>query len=196
MEDSGADSELFDRLRAKGFKIIINGRRMGQLPSIDVAYAECSTEFILHCEDDWEFSRRPNVEAACRILKEGIDGEGQFSVVCFRDSTGTKHGKPELFSDHIVEGSLYRYSLRHKYDFNYFSFNPGILRYDLYERYGPWTRYDDERSIARMMRANGHCIVRELPGNVQHIGKGRSRIRSHHFRRLKNTARKWLGFPF
>ena len=193
VEDSDAEPDLFDRLRASGFRIIVNGRRLGQLPSIDVAYAQCNTKFILHCEDDWEFSRRPNLEAACRILEEGIEGEGEFSVVCFRDVTGTKRGKPELFKDRVVRGSLFRYSFEQKYKFNYFTFNPGMLRYDFYRRYGPWRRFTNERSIARTMMRKGHAIARELPGNVRHIGKGRSRIRSRRFRLVREVAERWLG---
>lgn len=193
VEDSGAEPELFDRLRRSGFKIIVNGRRLGQLPSIDAAYAKCTTEFIFHCEDDWMFSRRPNFEAACRILTEGIDGEGNFSMVCFRDVTGTKRGKKELFKEHMVQGSLFRYSFEHSYKFNYFSFNPGMLRYDVYRRFGPWSKYTNERSIARSMMRAQRCIARELPGNVQHIGKGRSRIRSRRFRWIRDVARKWIG---
>ncbi len=193
VEDSDAEPELFDRLRASGYRIIVNGRRLGQLPSIDIAYAQCDTRFILHCEDDWEFVRRPNLEAARRILTEGIDGEGEFSVVCFRDATGTKRAKHELFKDRLVQGSLFRYSFEQKYKFNYFSFNPGMLRRDLHTRYGPWSRFANERSIARMMMRKGHCIARELPGNVRHIGKGRSRIRSRRFRGLRDVARMWRG---
>ena len=192
VEDSDAEPDLFDRLRASGFRIIVNGRRLGQLASIDIAYAQCNTKFILHCEDDWEFSRRPNLEAACRILEEGIEGEGEFSVVCFRDVTGTKRSKPELFKDRMVKGSLFRYSFEQQYKFNYFTFNPGMLRHDFYRRYGPWRRFTNERSIARMMMRKRHAIARELPGIVRHIGKGRSRIRSRRFRWVRDTARKWL----
>ena len=59
VEDSDADPGLFDPFRDQGFQVLVNGRNLGQLPSIDLAYAECRTEFILHCEDDWEFTRRP-----------------------------------------------------------------------------------------------------------------------------------------
>ena len=193
VEDSDADPALFERLRASGYRIIVNGRRLGQLTSIDIAYAECRTEFILHCEDDWEFVRRPNLEAARRILTEGIEGEGEFSVVCFRDVTGTKRSRGELFRERVVEGSRFLYSFEQEYKFNYFTFNPGMLRHDFYRRYGPWSRYTNERSIARMMMQRGHCIARELPGNVRHIGKDRSRVRSRRFRWIRDVATQWLG---
>ena len=193
VEDSNADPGLFDRLGAEGFRVIVNGHRLGQLASIDIAYGECNTEFIFHCEDDWEFIREPGIEAACHVLEHGTDGEGEFSVVCFRDVTGTKGCKPELFRDRMVQGSLFRYSFQQKNKFNYFTFNPAMIRYDFYKRYGLWRKFTNERSIARTMRRQGHCIAREIPGSVRHIGKGRSRIRSRNFRWMRDTTRKWFG---
>jgi hypothetical protein len=34
---------------------IYNGKNIGQIESIDVAYSHVTTPFIFHCEDDWEF---------------------------------------------------------------------------------------------------------------------------------------------
>lgn len=192
IEDSDKDPALFRDLRGAGFKIIKNGHRLGQLESIDRAYALCRTEFILHCEDDWQFARRPNIQAARHILGHGFDDELPFSLVCFRDTTGTKHSKRSTFKDREVLGSLFRYSFQHPYDFNYFSFNPGMLRRDLYQRYGPWAPYGSERNIARLLKGRGRCIVRELPANVTHLGEGRSRVRSPRWWRVKNTLRTWL----
>ena len=192
VEDSNSQPELFNRLRTLDFRIIINGRRLGQLPSIDRAYEQLKTEFIFHCEDDWEFSRRPNMEAARQILKEGIDDEGKFSVVCFRETTGTKHSRKGLFRDRTVQGSLFRYSFDHKYPFNYFSFNPGMLRRDFYERYGPWSKFKNERSIAQAIMRERRCIARELPGIVRHIGKGRSRVRPSKWKWIRELAKNWL----
>ena len=36
---------------------IVNGKRIGQIKSIDRAYSLVKTEYIFHCEDDWEFYR-------------------------------------------------------------------------------------------------------------------------------------------
>ena len=193
VEDSAADPELFDRLRDAGFRIIVNGRNLGQLPSIDLAYAECRTEFILHCEDDWEWTRRPNIEAARHLLRHGIDGEGEFSLVCFREVTGTGACDRSLFRDVVVRGSAFRYSFAQRNKWSYFSFNPGMIRREFYLRHGPWRRFTNERAIARAMRRKGHCIAREIPGNVRHIGKGRSRIRARRFRWIRDSARKWFG---
>lgn len=192
IEDSDKDPALFRGLRNVGFKIIINGQRLGQLTSIDRAYALCRTEFIFHCEDDWQFARKPNIEAGRHILTHGFDDEPPFSLVCFRDTTGTKHAKRGTFKDREFSGSVFRYSFQHPYDFNYFSFNPGMIQHDLYQRYGPWASYGSERNIARMLKGEGRCIVRELPANVTHIGKGRSRIRSARWWHVKNALRKWL----
>ena len=175
VEDSAASPKLFDRLRTSGFRIIENRGRLGQLASIDRAYEQCDTEFIFHCEDDWEFERRPNIEAAFQVLTEGIDGRDDFSVVCFRDVTGTKHSRDGVFKECTIRGSQFRYSFKHDYPFNYFTFNPGMLRASLWRRYGPWKKFANERSIARMMMGKKHPIAREIPSIVTHIGRGRSR---------------------
>lgn len=192
VEDTDKDPAFFRVLRNAGFKIVVNGQRLGQLASIDAAYALCHTEFIFHCEDDWHFARKPNIEAARHILRHGFEDQARFSLVCFRDTTGTKHAKRGTFKDRELYGSLFRYSADHPYDFNYFTFNPGMLQRDLYERYGPWAPYGSERNIARMLKEKRRCIVRELPANVAHIGQGRSRIRSTRWWHVKNTLRKWL----
>ena len=193
VEDSDGDPDLFDRLRASNFRIIVNGRRLGQLPSIDRAYEQCRTKFIFHCEDDWEFSRRPNMEAACQLLREGMEGEGRFSIICFRDVTGTKHSSKKMFKNRVVQGSLFRYSFEHNYLFNYFTFNPGMLRRDFYERYGPWRNFADERSIARTIMSERLCIARELPGLVEHIGRGRSRSHPSKLKWFREVARRWFA---
>src|SRR6202790_69363 len=43
--------------RQRSLKWIGNGERRGQIFSIDRAYREVKTEFIMHCEDDWLFQR-------------------------------------------------------------------------------------------------------------------------------------------
>ncbi|MFP3527750.1 glycosyltransferase family 2 protein, partial [Pantoea sp. SIMBA_072] len=34
-------------------KVFVNRPKLGQLPSIDLAYSHVKTPYIFHCEDDW-----------------------------------------------------------------------------------------------------------------------------------------------
>lgn len=49
---------------------IKNNPKIGQVPSIDKAYAEVKTEYLFHCEDDWEFLDTGFVVRSYDILKE------------------------------------------------------------------------------------------------------------------------------
>lgn len=49
--------------------IIINNRiNLGQMKSIDKAYEKVTSEYIFHCEDDWEFIRSCFIEDSLEIL--------------------------------------------------------------------------------------------------------------------------------
>ena len=70
VEDSGR-KEVLDVLRqfpAK-FEVILNETSMGQILSIDLAYARVTQPWIFHCEDDWEFFRPGLLEDSKRILE-------------------------------------------------------------------------------------------------------------------------------
>ena len=73
IEDSDYRPRYFDELEAKGFTVLINGSTLGQHRSIDLAYGQVDTEFIFHCEDDWEYLAEPNFRAAKHILENGIE---------------------------------------------------------------------------------------------------------------------------
>ena len=56
MEDGDAHpSPLVEKYRLHPFEWLTTGKRVGQIAAIDRAYQEVKTEFIFHCEDDWEF---------------------------------------------------------------------------------------------------------------------------------------------
>ena len=47
---------------------IKNPRRLGQLANIDRRYSEVNTEYLFHCEDDWEFFETGFVRESYEIL--------------------------------------------------------------------------------------------------------------------------------
>ena len=46
------------RLGNIDLEFIFNERRRGQILSIDRLYSTIDTEYIFHCEDDWEFYKK------------------------------------------------------------------------------------------------------------------------------------------
>ena len=62
--------KLLSKYENREFHIIINKERLGQLKSIDRAYKEVDTEYVFHCEDDWEFLKEGFIEKSMEILEE------------------------------------------------------------------------------------------------------------------------------
>ena len=51
-------------------QIIYNDKNIGQIKSIDKAYLLVDTEYIFHCEDDWEFYDYSFIEKSLEIIKK------------------------------------------------------------------------------------------------------------------------------
>ena len=51
-------------------QIIYNDKNIGQIKSIDKAYSMVDTEYIFHCEDDWEFYDYGFIEKSLEIIKK------------------------------------------------------------------------------------------------------------------------------
>ena len=58
-EDSGDDGvyTAIPEEYKNYFTIIVNKPKLGQIRSIDKAYSLVDTDYIFHCEDDWDFYR-------------------------------------------------------------------------------------------------------------------------------------------
>lgn len=73
VEDGGLDldGDLLSKtlnLNSSNVKILKNEFNIGQLASIDRAYELVNTEYIFHCEDDWEFIFPGFIETSIDIL--------------------------------------------------------------------------------------------------------------------------------
>lgn len=69
-EDSGI-KQNFDKIRKIvpcELNIIENETNIGQIASIDKAYARVDTDYIFHCEEDWEFYASGFIEKSFEIL--------------------------------------------------------------------------------------------------------------------------------
>ena len=74
-EDS-ADPEIFkeckslnDKKYQNKLEFVFNERKLGQSKSIDLAYSMVETEFVFHCEEDWEFYNPNFIQESLRVLK-------------------------------------------------------------------------------------------------------------------------------
>ncbi|MBK6807259.1 MAG: hypothetical protein IPG84_21505 [Betaproteobacteria bacterium] len=50
-------------------ELIVNDPPVGQMTSIDRAYALVDTPYVFHCEDDWRFFRSGFVEESRVVLR-------------------------------------------------------------------------------------------------------------------------------
>ena len=64
---------------------IFNEKKLGQARSIDLAYSMVETEYIFHCEEDWEFYVGEFIEQSISILKTTPDNA---------QSQNSKHENP------------------------------------------------------------------------------------------------------
>ena len=76
---------------------------MGQVAAIDTAYARVKTDFIFHCEDDWEFLRPQFIERSLVILNSRPD----ILMVSLRDKDD-QNGHPVSDGVYFVEWVPYR----------------------------------------------------------------------------------------
>src|SRR5262245_35379041 len=81
IEDSGDESVRKVAARFPfHIEVMVNRPSLGQIASIDKAYATVTTPYIFHCEDDWRFFRAGFVEESLSLLKH----DPSISVVCCR----------------------------------------------------------------------------------------------------------------
>ena len=74
IDDSGIEGCIDESLKEipsnMQKKIIYNEKNIGQIRSIDIAYGFVDTEYIFHCEDDWEFYDYGFIEKSLDILNK------------------------------------------------------------------------------------------------------------------------------
>lgn len=159
-------------------KWISNGKRQGQWISIDRAYDQVTTEYIFHCEDDWEFDGRPFLAESMKLLKE----YPQVLQVSIRGNDNTS-GHPNVYACLSVSPI----EIQQPYwrgCWGGFSGNPGLRRKSDWQRigsYGRFTGYGQggiapEQIISKLYLDLGYRIA-VLPTDkpfVKHIGERRS----------------------
>jgi GT2 family glycosyltransferase len=148
---------------------IVNGKRIGQIKSVDKAYKLVTTDYLFHCEDDWEFYRTGFIEKSLEVLEQNP----KIIQLWLRERTDTM--------GHPVEGDFL--SLGYMGRWHGFSFNPALKRMSDYLKIG--ASYEkitkNETLAASMSEAEIGIVYKDLgyramiteQGYVKHIGWGR-----------------------
>lgn len=160
--------------------VLYNKYNIGQIKSIDLAYKYVDTEYIFHCEDDWEFYNSGFIETSMSILEQNLN----IFTVWLREY---KHNRVLQCGHPIIPhtyNNLYKllgwFTERNNIWYG-FTFNPGLRRYIDYKLYKPYSQYINlkecydggvEQYLSRLYFKNGYsvAITNLNEGFVRHIG--------------------------
>lgn len=127
------------------YELILNEENIGLIPSIDKAYSRVTSEYIMHLEDDWTFTRQSFIEPSLEILEK----DPKIMQVWLRgdDDPNGHHIEPEIFYAGDVPYKLvgtYVHNVWHG-----FTFNPGARRLSDYKLIAPYDEIhlDENRGI-------------------------------------------------
>jgi hypothetical protein len=188
IEDSGIQN-LNERLKERFANVtwLDNETRLGQIASIDRAYALIDTPYIFHCEDDWEFYEHGFIEASMTVL----EANRKLIVVWLRAHDDT-NGHP-IDEDFLGVAKTpcgdevkYRMMALDYGGWHGFSFNPGLRRLKDYRDHFPkgysqsfafdrWNGGEGEGKIGAIYKSLGYrAAILDVPtGFVRHMGWGR-----------------------
>lgn len=173
IEDSGnaAVKSIADKFPELNIEVIINSPSIGQYASIDKAYSMVDTEFIFHCEDDWEFSQ-PNVIRNSILL---MDADPSIALVWPRSDAGAPPWLKKWPYEELNGVSMRPIDPKAHHVWGNFTFNPGLRRLSHYKMMpGGYSAMGEARTSIYLKR-QGYRAVVLANGGVRHIGgEGRS----------------------
>jgi len=194
-EDS-ADPKVFEeceRLNREKYdgklEFIFNYEKLGQAASIDKAYSIVDTEYIFHCEEDWEFYRSRFIEDSIKVLETQpkviqawIRPKSDKILNKIEDKVYTLPGEVKvrrvLPVSFIVKGANKDGTDIVVKDYIGFSWNPGVKRLkDWQQLPDGYSGFVREHLVDHYYRDNGFMVVslstNDEEGYVRHLGWGR-----------------------
>lgn len=211
IEDGGLDHdhEALARMLALDpaqLTLIKNEKNLGQIRSIDRAYQAVKSDYIFHCEDDWEFYRPGFMEESLKILQ----ADSHVFCVWIRAHDDT-NGHPIARQVHqTAEGLTYQLvSSGYRGIWYGFTFNPGLRRRSDCLVMGPYSELplahelrgrtritESDLSIHYHRRGYTAAITSCKDGYVCHIGQDHHLPNEWEWRAVvwaKNLARRFIN---
>jgi len=172
VEDSGTDCNAdIEKIMPKA-TWIKNPERIGQILSIDKAYAQVTTPYIWHHEEDWEVTQGGFIEPSISILEKHPE-------VCM---VGLR-GLIDTMTQPVLKDREYLYlDPTFKGHWHGFRFNPGLRRFSDWQELGGYAAHttfnfqspaDSEIELARIYYERGQVAALLPEKYVDHIGRGR-----------------------
>ncbi len=209
IEDSGSDEvhTAIPDQQKENYTVIVNKQNLGQIKSIDKAYALVDTNYIFHCEEDWTFYRKGFIEDSKSIL-ESNNKIYQVWLRSFYHDIHRDYPFHTLGDDISVNNITAHRLLSSNPKWQGFSFNPGLRRLSDYHAIsGGYSSFLDESNsssavesaISKYMKDNSMFAAVLENDAVAHIGYGRhvkdkNDILKKRKKKLKNAGLAVLVF--
>lgn len=173
IEDSDDQSihDIEPLLQGIRHRIILNGKNIGQIASIDKAYAGITSDYIFHMEDDWLFTRKDFIARAVDILER----DPQTIMALVRDDADMPRYVRSL-KTRCAGAANYKLAFPElHFLWHTFTFNPGLRRTSDYRVLpGGYAAIGDEMAISHHYKAHKRDMAWMIGGGVTHAGDTRS----------------------
>jgi len=159
-------------------EIIVNEENIGQVGSIDKAYSLINTEYIFHCEDDWEFLDSGFVGLSVDVLNNNLNVGNVIVRVRFDGEKGSMHPITGHFT--TPNNTIYHEYVQNVFNtWHGFSWNPGLRRLSDYNKMKPYKRYGNEQGMNKKMKEMGFKAVCLEKQYCKHIGTNSITLKSN-----------------
>ena len=198
-EDSAKD-DILNLIKPSGnIEIIINNPKLGQVKSIDLAYSMVDTDYIFHCEDDWEFYRPGFIEDSISILKSEAEIY-QVKLRSYYHETRSSSFAHKVINRELINNLPTYEVVFENENWKGFSWNPGLRRLSDYKKInGGYSSLvipgknasNTESNISTYVHNQGFRTVNLENDAVAHIGddrhvRSKTEIRARRFRKTKD----------
>ncbi|WP_299821849.1 hypothetical protein [uncultured Pontibacter sp.] len=181
IEDSG-NSHVLEELNdefGSFCSILFNNPKLGHLGSVDKVYSLVNSEYIFHCEDDWEFYRPGFIEDILTVL--GSDPKVKHVGIRSIHHEMLIHHERILYEEWPINiGGIKCYKAYmaniEEEDLTGFSFNPTVVRLSDYKLAQKYSFLKNENGISEFYKEKGFYTVYLENDAVKHIGWDRSTI--------------------
>lgn len=164
---------------------IYNSSNIGQIPSIDKVYSQVKTNWIFHCEEDWEFIQSGFIEKSFNVFEE--NPTEKIYTVWLRPHNDTSHhpiNYDAMGRGYYEMNREFSYTLGNtSYKWCGMTFNPGLRRRDVCMLFHPYSvkcnsfecknkTYVGEYEVNQNYAKLGYysMILADPKGHVRHIG--------------------------
>jgi len=166
-------------------EIYLNDPAVGQMRSIDRAYALVETEFVFHCEDDWLFTRPGVIESSLALL------QAFSNVTMVLPVSPAEVGQIVRLPIETESGVRYHpIDPRRHHHWGGLSLNPGLRRLSHYKKCRTFRALGSESAASAAYKRMGLRMVMLEDGGVVHIGGERSARKSERPKALRRSIQR------